>query len=247
MIVSDLAVAVAVIAFVITQVHLVRVARKLIRKSKESWAKAEETIAASKDEIQASVNETLKPIMSKLDNQSMALPETVNSLKVQVETIPQSLADVMQIQMEEHTKTLGNHFSQQLTDGIQAVQKQIGEVEAKVTNARRFGGDPSGSQTKSVESRRCNQVVEALDRHTGGGSDLMAKARMVSGFLEDVGETDLADWLDANPDSIPNIERRIRSMPSLAKRLNELQARFDKAVAGQPNGGVMPSNASMEM
>ena len=184
-------------------------------------------------------------IRPELQSMTITLPQDLRALPELVSSIPQNLGEVIQGQLDESTKTLGNHFSCNLDGAVAALNNRITEIESKMTGRARFSGDPQAAQSKSVESRCVNQIVDTLDAQAGGNASLMAKARQLAAFLSDVGEDDLADWLDEHPDAIPKVERRIRANPALAQRIQAIQDRL--AGAGGASGGGAASRGGYEI
>lgn len=229
--ISDAAILIACLAFLITQVHLVRVARKLKRASEASWAKAEATIASSRESIKDDVVREIQGIQ-------ITLPDELASLPPMVSSIPQSVGEVMSSRLEDGLKDLGNHFSQNLEAAVNNIKQQVAGVEERFLAGRRFGGDPKEAQAKGVESRKVNQIVDTLEAQVMGPS-IAAKVNELAQFLVEVGQADLADWLDENHQAITAIERRIRANPALAARLQQYQQKLHGGGGGQPRGGML--------
>lgn len=229
MLISDIAIGIAVAAFCATQIHLFRVARKLIRNSKASWNRAMDEISGSESRLTNMLTESIAGIQKDVT-------ESIRSL-------PSSFSDVARNDLaavsKEHTQFLVNEFEK----AVQCVQTQIAGVEEKMLGkmSMRLGGDPTAAQAASVEARRMNQVVDTLELAVQGPS-ITAKVNELAQFLTEVGQPELGDWITEHPDTIPKIERRIMSNPQLAQRLNALRGR----VGGRTGtgGGSVVSNYS---
>lgn len=160
---------------------------------------------------------------------------TVQMATQRIDSIPNSIGEVVDRRLDETTKALGNHFSQEFEKAVRCMQAQISGLEEKALGARRFAGDPAAAQAKGVESRKVNQIVNILEEQVNGPS-LVAKATELGDFLASVGQPELADWLAENQDAVTKVERRIRANPQLAARLQQYQQRF--AGGSAPSGGL---------
>lgn len=152
----------------------------------------------------------------------------VQLVAARVDSIPSSIGEVVGARLDESAKTLGNHFSDNLDAAVAHIQKRIDAIEERFMTGKRFGNpdamSPQEAQAKGVEARRVNQIVTVLEEHVSGPT-WAAKARELGDFLEAVGQSDLADWLDEHQDKIQQIERKIRANPQLAARLQQMQKR----------------------
>lgn len=160
---------------------------------------------------------------------------TVQMATSRIDSIPNSIGEVVDQRLESATKVMGNHVSQVVEGAVAHIQGRINEVESKLASRRGFA-DPSSSQEKSVESRKVNQIVNTIEEAVAGPT-WEAKVREVSELLEAVGQTDLAEWLEENPGKIATVERKIRSNPRLAKLVSDFQQRHSGR--GAPGGSVV--------
>ena len=167
--VSDIAIGIAVAAFLFTQAHLVRVARRLIKRSKESWLKAEKTIKDSIALVTKEIEKIPAIVKAEVEKLKIDLPDGLESVSSKVDSLP----SVLQGHLDSSTKVLGNQMASNLEDGIHAIQAQIIQVENKLTGKRGFaapGADPSAAQAKGTEAKYVNHIVDTLDGATGGVS-----------------------------------------------------------------------------
>lgn len=229
--ISEIAIVAACLAFLITQIHLIRVARKLKKASEASWQKAERQIQESRDAIKDDIIAEIKGI-------EIPLPQAVLSLPDQLGSLPGNLGEVIKSQGEDQVKSLAEYFASNLEGAVNNIKSQIASMEEKYIQARRFGGDPKEAQAKGVESRKVNQIVQTLEDHVTGPG-IAAKVNELAAFLMEVGQPELADWLDENHQAISAIERRIRANPQLAARLQAYQAKLQGGHAGSHSSGGM--------
>jgi hypothetical protein len=222
MLISDLAIAIAAGAFLITQVHLWRVAKKLIRKSEQSWTKAEHTIFESSKTIH---DDVLKQIQ--------AAPQTsgLDDAKTQIAELG-SRVDKIQGGLREAFTTFGT-----------SLEAKIDSFLPKLPSAAHFAGDPKGAQAAGVEARKINQIMQTLEAGAGTGGNLLGAVNDLAGILETLGEPSLADWLQNNPETLPKIYSRLSRNPRLAQGLAQLEAKMTGGLPGAPmsrgNGGMM--------
>ena len=73
MLVSDIAIGIAVVAFLFTQVHLFRVARRLIKRSKESWAEAKTTITTSFTKVKEEIDKIPAHVKAEVEKVKITL------------------------------------------------------------------------------------------------------------------------------------------------------------------------------
>lgn len=176
---------------------------------------------------------------------------TVQMATSRIDSIPNSIGEVVDRKLAEHGKALSANVASNLEGLAQAMDKSLdsrmSQIDEKLVKARRFGGDPVAAQEKGVESRRVNQIVQVLDDQTGGGQTMLAKARQLADAMESAGQSDLADWIDEHPDAIPKVERLIRANPRLAARLQAAQDRLMGAGGGAVRGsGPASGHAGIE-
>jgi hypothetical protein len=69
--VSDIAIAIACGAFIITQIHLWRVARRLIKKSDASWTRVEGFVTEKYDDLEGKVQTQIKNELGKLSGKEI--------------------------------------------------------------------------------------------------------------------------------------------------------------------------------
>lgn len=170
---------------------------------------------------------------------------TVQMATARIDSIPNSIGEVVDHKLQEHSKALSANVASNLENLAKAVDQsldsRIGQIEAKLTGRGKinaFGGDPKAAQAAGVDSRKMNQIIQVLDDQTGGGASLMAKARQLADAMESAGESGLADWIDEHPEAIPKVERMIRANPRLAARLQQMEARM----LGESGGGAASGN-----
>lgn len=153
-----------------------------------------------------------------------------------IDNVPSSMGEVVRKDLDTAVKTLGNHFSQEFTNAVNHLQTHIDNAIASAVKARRFGGDPAAAQEKGVESRKVNQIVDALDNSINP-QFLEPKVRELADFLTSIEQPELADWLEENPGKITQVERRIRANPVLAQRIAAFQQRVGAGKGVRTCGG----------
>ena len=226
----DLAVYVACIAFVITQVHLALTARKLLKRNDQSWAKAQATIF----EAQKVIHDDVLMIVGESPGLS-GMKTAIAELGARLNGLPQVIEDrflKLQGGLKESFISFGDSLSKDLS----------GLLSPKIPPAFRGGMDPTLAQSKGVEARKINQIISTLEAGAGTGGNLLGAVNDVAGLLEMFGEPGLADWLQENPDKLPQIYARVSRNPRLAQGL----AKLENKILGTPpgNGSQMSSNPS---
>ena len=233
--VSDIAIVAAIGAFLVTQVHLVKVARRLIKRSKESWDEARTTIRLSFAKVQEQIDKIPAIVKAEVEKVKIDLPEGLDSVSQKLDDLP----PVLQGAIDTSTKALSANVAGNLDDAVHSIQAQILQVESKLTGRRGFaapGADPSAAQEKGTESKHVNHIVDVLDGATGG-ANWTQRARNLSGLLQELGDESASDWLDEHPDAIAKIEKRVRANPNLAARLQKLEARMAGGQQAAAQGG----------
>ena len=230
--IATAAVGIACAAFLITQVHLWRVARKLIAKSESSWAQARTTIFESSRAIHNDVVAEIQKLEQKSGPEG--LKTAFAELDARVNSLPGLLDDKI-LKLNGGIRESFISFGDQLGKNLESL---IPKTPQRVP----FGGDTRGAQSNSADARRVNQIVKTLEVGVGTGGNLIGAVNEVAGLLEQFGSPDLADWLHDNPDKLPMIYQTIQRNPRLAQGL----AKFEQKLAGQMpgNGGFQSQGQS---
>ena len=217
--IATAAIGIACAAFLITQIHLWRVAKKLIRKSESSWAQARSTIFESSKVIH---DDVIKQISESGKNSPLGdVKTTIAEIESRVNGLPGVIEDRM-LKIQGGLRESFISFGDQLGKNLEA-------LTPKVPQRIPFGGDPRGAQSNSADARRVNQIVKTLEVGVGTGGNLLGAVNEVADLLNQFGSPDLADWLHDNPDKLPMIYQTIQRNPRLAQGL----AKFEQKIAGQ--------------
>jgi len=225
--ITDIAVYVACIAFVITQVHLALTARKLLKRNDQSWGKAQTTIFESSKVIH---DDVVKQIAESGKNSPLGdVKTTIAELESRVNGLPAVIEDKflkLQGGLRESFVSFGDTLAKNLELLIPKLPPRIP-----------FAGDPKGAQAAGVDSKKVNQIVNALELGVGTQGNLIGAINEVAGLLEQFGSPDLADWLQENPDKLPMIYARLQRNPRLAQGIAKMEQRLA--------GGAPPGNGGM--
>lgn len=224
-------VAIASVAFLITQIHLWRAAKKIMRGSKESWARAQQTIFEAEKVIHDDVLKQLaeSPGLGDAKTQIAELGARVNALPVM---------------LEDRFLKLQGGLRESFVSFGDSLDRTLKPITALLSSPKiagnQFAGDPKGAQAAGVDSRKVNQIVSALELGVGTGGNLLGAVNEVAGMLQDFGQPELADWLQENPDKLPMVYARVQRIPRLAQGLAKLEQRLAGGAPG--NGGGNPLN-----
>lgn len=193
--ISEVAIAIAVIAFCITQLHLVKVARKLIRKSNESWAQAHREIAEVKSEVIARVEQIApKGGSNELDSRIRELEEH----------LAKSFGDLSQ-RIAQSFEQFGN--------GLITRMESI-TVPLRAASANPVVADPRSAQSDGVASRKANEIIQTIQRQA-----ISPQIGMLQEVLTEWGQPDLADALDKHPKTIDYLIKAAQRDPRVGRQL----------------------------
>jgi len=230
--VSDFAIGIACVAFLITQIHLWRVAKKLIAKSNDSWAQARATIFESSKVIH---DDVVKQISESGKNSPLGdVKTTIAELESRVNGLPGVIEDrMLKIQggLRESFVMFGDQVAKTIEAGIPKFPQRIP-----------FAGDPKGAQAAGQDTKNINKILSTLEAGAGTGGNLLGAVNDLASLLETFGEPNLADWLQENPDKLPMIYARVARNPRLAQGL----AKLEQKISGQGapgNGGMRPQGS----
>ena len=217
--VSDLAVGIACIAFLITQVHLWRVAKKLIRKSEDSWRQARSTIFESSkvihDDVVAQIAESGKN--SPLGD----IKTTFAELDARVNALPGMVEDKI-LKIQGGLRESFTIFSDGVVKHLEALECII----PKLPPSLQGGTDPRAAQAAGVEARKINQIITTLEGGVVTGGDIVGAANDLGQVLAELGEPNLQEWLVEHPTAIPKVYAIAMRHPRLAKQMQAFQQRF---------------------
>jgi hypothetical protein len=233
--VTDVAVYIACIAFVITQVHLALTARKLLKRNDRSWAQARSTIFESSKVIH---DDVVKQISESGKNAPLGdVKTTIAELESRVNALPGVIEDRM-LKIQGGLRESFVLFGDQVAKSIEAAMP-------KFTPRIPFNGDPKGAQAAGQDTKNINKIISTLEVGAGTGGNLLGAVNDLASMLETFGEPNLADWLQENPDKLPQIYARVSRNPRLAQGL----ARIEQKISGQgpPGNGGLRSQGGYDL
>ena len=230
--ITDIAVYVACIAFVITQVHLALTARKLLKRNDQSWGKAQTTIFESS----RAIHNDVKAQISEIGKNSPLgdVKTTIAELESRVNGLPGVIEDRM-LKIQGGLRESFVMFGDQVAKTIEA---SIPKFPQRIP----FAGDPKGAQAAGQDTKNINKILSTLEAGAGTGGNLLGAVNDLASLLETFGEPNLADWLQENPDKLPMIYARVARNPRLAQGL----AKLEQKISGQGapgNGGMRPQGS----
>lgn len=212
------------IAFMITQLHLFARAKQIMKGSKESWIKAQATIFEAERAIH---NDVLEQIVQIGKNFPLGdVKTTIAELESRVNGLPGVIEDRM-LKIQGGLRESFVMFGDQVAKTIEAAMP-------KFTPTIHFAGDPKGAQAAGQDSKNINKILSTLEAGAGTGGNLLGAVNDLASLLETFGEPNLADWLQENPDKLPQIYARVARNPRLAQGLAKLEQKI--------SGGSSPGN-----
>lgn len=218
--IPDLAIVIACIAFLITQVNIERTRRRLEKGANESWKRADQKIESVGQDLTEKIQRLVQ------DNR----PDSrIAELASKLDGIPQYLElrlDKVSANLSENMIRLQTSIDQRL-DPLIKVLPNIG----RVSNL----GDPTQAQEASVQKRKVNEIVNKLDEAALGSS---FGGRMAQ-ILDSLGYPDLKDWMTEHPEAYPMLVQEMKRHPALAARMDQIMGQVDE---GQ--GPRVPSNGA---
>ena len=215
--IPDVAILIACIAFMITQINIERTRRRLEHGTTRSWARADQKIDETREELKS---ELQRIVQENRPNQP------IQELANKINGIPQYL----EVRLDKVSANMTDNFVR-LQTALDARIEKISSVlppTGKVLNL----GDPTEAQQASVLKRKANEIAGKLDeaalQSTFGG-------RMAL-ILEALGYTDLKDWMIEHPAVYPILVQEINRRPALKSRMDQL--------IGASQGGGSPGSIS---
>lgn len=202
-----------------------------------NWTRAE--VKRTKADVSTQVTAARLALIKEMQDFSAAVKADVHASlenldeSPQVEQLKQAIAELEARSTDSLLKFQGE-FKSSLAQFGDGVSLSLNSIAQTIAPKAFRGGDASENQAKGVESRKINQIVNALDAGTamGGAQNMMQYAYDLAGFLESVGEPSLAEWLSENPNKLPQIYERIKRIPGLAQRLQAFEQRMAAQVQG---------------
>lgn len=210
--IPDLAILIACVAFLITQINIERTRRRLERGTKASWARADQKIEEVKQELKADLQRLVQ------DNR----PDSrIAELQAKIDGIPQ----FFEVRLDKVSANLSENFVRLQTAMDQRLEPILKMIPAKAGNL----GNAAEAQAVSVIKRKANEIAGKLDEaalaSTFGGRMAM--------ILEGLGYPDLKDWMIEHPQVYPVLVQEIQRRPAL-------KARMDQLMGQMPQGGGSP-------
>ena len=230
--IANIAIGIATIAFLITQIHLFRTGRLLIRKSDESWTRVDKTIANVQKDFQGQVDQIRSDVKSSGGNDVKTVFAELADIKIKLGGIPNYLEDRL-------TKVSAN-MSENFVMLQKAIDQKIEMVTKVPTGTIGTIVDPRTAQEASVQKRKVNEIVNRLDEAALGQS---FGGRMAL-ILESLGEPAMKEWMLDHPQAYPLIMQEIKRRPALASRMDQIMGQVEGPMQGSSavprgNGGAM--------
>lgn len=217
--IPDLAIVIACIAFLITQVNIERTRRRLEKGANKSWARADQTIRETKTELLAELQHQVRDNQPKIPIQELA------DIKSKLEGIPNYL--------EDRLGKVSTNLSENFLQLQKVIDQRIDELKKpQITRADNFG-DPHEAQSASVLKRKVNEIAGKLDE-AALASSFGGRMAMI---LEQLGYPDLKDWMIEHPQSYPMLVQEIQRRPALKARMDQLVGASQGTPGQIPAGG----------